>query len=188
MRALLHETAALTDADLLLVFWSGHGTTDANGSQYLLTADETAWPGVSLDELLRRFRSPQVGTCEEQFWFIDACTTARAPGQEEVRPEPPTPGDVLPGLRYPRRRQYVYMASGPEDHAVEEPGRGGLFSLQLIEALREVRPWDADAPSALYEMVRERIARQRGDGRTRQTPVFVHYGGQRPPDDSAGRR
>lgn len=79
------------------------------------------------------------------------------------------------------------MASGPENGAVEEPGRGGLFSLQLIEALREVRPWDADAPSTLYETMRERIARQRERGRTRQTPMFVHYGGQRPRGDSAGR-
>ncbi|MFB9593644.1 SAV_2336 N-terminal domain-related protein [Streptomyces racemochromogenes] len=188
-RALLRETAARADADLLLVFWSGHGTTDANGAQYLLTADDAYGPGVSLTDLLRRFRSPEVSTCEEQFWFIDACATAWPAVEEEaaaVLPDPLPPRD-LSSRPHPLRRQYVYMASGPENDAVEEAGRGGLFSLQLIEALREVRPWDADAPSALYETLRERVARQRGRGRTRQTPVFVHYGGQRPPDDPAGR-
>lgn len=177
LAALLLETAVRVDADLLLVFWSGHGFTDGeDGSQYLLTADATGERVVSLTDLLSRFRSDAVRACDNQFWFIDACATPRDHVVEEALVTPPTPF----GRTVAYRRQHVYMASGPENDAVLEPGRGGLFSLQLREALREAPPWDRDAEYALHGELLRRFAELRDAGRTDQEPRLLHFGEQGP--------
>ncbi|MFJ3880175.1 SAV_2336 N-terminal domain-related protein [Streptomyces sp. NPDC090077] len=176
--ALFGETAARSDADVLLVFWSGHGYTDEQGS-YLGTSDAPAWAGVSLTNLLRRFRSPEGSTCDEQFWFIDACASPRSPFAEDADTTGATDPAGPYGLR-PGRHQHVYMASGPENDAIEVPGQGGLFSLQLLEVLHEVSPWDEDTPFTLAAKLRERFAELRRRGRTRQTPTYTRYGAPRP--------
>lgn len=144
MTALLRETAERTDADLLLVFWSGHGFTDADGSQYLQAADDTDGRSVSLTNLLTRFRSREVSTCDEQFWFIDACaTTPRAdggeapvtPGEPCRSPGSPPPPARLHGVRAGERRDRTTGTGRP----VLPPADGGAPRGRALGRGRVVR-------------------------------------------------
>ncbi|MGW6884660.1 SAV_2336 N-terminal domain-related protein [Streptomyces goshikiensis] len=169
---LFREVAGSTGADLLLVFWSGHGFTDHSGARHLLTADEREGRHLHLEQALEAFRSDAVRSCDRQLWFIDACA---GPAVEEA--------DPLPLLSLPEghpvaaRSQAVYLASSPGDlAAVDLRRRGGLFSLELLEVFRETAPWDFADPYALHEELRSRFDELREQGRTRQAPMFQWYG------------
>jgi hypothetical protein len=178
MRVLFEETAVRSNVDDLLVFWSGHGFTDAAQSQYLLTADGIDGPFLSLSEVLRAFRTDVARSCRRQFWFIDVCG---GPYRFTSHPPPPVGPQVPRGSHVTTHHQSVYLASGLADDAVEIRGLGGLFSLQLVEVLRETAPWDVADPRELHEELTRRFGELRGLGRTRQVPHFEVSGDEPPP-------
>ncbi|MBT1185017.1 hypothetical protein HET69_13565 [Streptomyces sp. CJ_13] len=168
---LFREVAGSAGADLLLVFWSGHGFADDSGSQHLLTADGSEGPHLHLEQALEAFRSDAVRACDRQLWFIDACA---GPGIEEAEPHPTVP--VPTGRPVAARSQAVYLASAPGGSAaIELRSRGGLFSLELLEVFRETAPWDFTDPYALHEELSRRFGEVREPGRTRQAPMFQRY-------------
>ncbi|GAA0544722.1 hypothetical protein [Streptomyces mordarskii] len=61
---LLQEELTTLEADLLWVFWSGHGLIDTNGEHVLLLADSTPLTkrGVGVDSLQRALQSKRVGS------------------------------------------------------------------------------------------------------------------------------
>ncbi|MFI1338432.1 hypothetical protein ACH4U7_51995 [Streptomyces sp. NPDC020845] len=61
---LLQEELTTLEADLLWVFWSGHGLIDTNGEHVLLLADSTPLTkrGVGVDSLQRALQSQRVGS------------------------------------------------------------------------------------------------------------------------------
>ncbi|MFD9414807.1 SAV_2336 N-terminal domain-related protein [Streptomyces goshikiensis] len=168
---LFREASGSVGADLLLVFWSGHGFTDHSGSRYLMTADGSEGLYLHLGQALAAFRSDAVPSCDRQLWFIDACA---GPAIEEAEPLPALP--VPTGRPVAARSQAVYLASSPGDlAAVELRRRGGLFSLELLEVFRETAPWDFADPYALHEEFSRRFDELREQGRTRQAPMFQRH-------------
>ncbi|MGE7387212.1 SAV_2336 N-terminal domain-related protein [Streptomyces sp. NPDC004126] len=176
MNALFQETAARTDAELLLIFWSGHGFTGPDDLPCLLTTDDTVGRGISVSGLLRRFRLPEVSTCGRQLWFIDVGVTLRRPGTEEESPEPLVP-HAPHGRPGPGSGQNLYMARVPEREQGELPREGGVLLRELPELFREVTPWDEALPSALGERLRERFAELGYLGRPRRPRLIVDVTG-----------
>ncbi|MFG2716145.1 SAV_2336 N-terminal domain-related protein [Streptomyces goshikiensis] len=171
VEGLFREASGSAGADLLLVFWSGHGFTDHSGSRYLMTADGSEGLYLHLGQALGAFRSDAVPSCDRQLWFIDACA---GPAVEEAEPLPALP--VPTGRPVAARSQAVYVASSPGDlAAVELRRRGGLFSLELLGVFRETAPWDFADPYALHEELSRRFDELREQGRTRQAPMFQRY-------------
>ncbi|MFG2415023.1 SAV_2336 N-terminal domain-related protein [Streptomyces goshikiensis] len=168
---LFREVAGGTGADLLLVFWSGHGFTDHSGARHLLTADGREGRHLHLEQALEAFRSDAVRSCDRQLWFIDACA---GPAVEEA--DPPPLLSVPEGRPVAARSQAVYLASSPGDLAAVDLRRhGGLFSLELLEVFRATAPWDFADPYALHEELSSRFDEMREQGRTRQAPMFQRY-------------
>ncbi|MFI8822658.1 caspase family protein [Streptomyces sp. NPDC053431] len=123
------------EGDLLWVFWGGHGVTDPQGHRRLFYAD--AGPddrrNLDLDAWLAAFTTDLVPGFQRQIWVVDSCQTF----VEDLGFARSLPAEVPPGGdRLPGREQFVLLASGPGQRAVNDPVRQtGAFSLAVLEAL-----------------------------------------------------
>jgi hypothetical protein len=123
------------DGDLLWVFWGGHGVTDPQGHRRLFYADAAADDrrNLDLDAWLNAFTTDLLPGFRRQIWLVDSCQTfVEDLGFARSLPaELPPGGDRLPG-----REQFVLLASGPGQRAVNDPARQtGVFSRAALAAL-----------------------------------------------------
>ncbi|MFE7581325.1 caspase family protein [Streptomyces gardneri] len=123
------------EGDLLWVFWGGHGVTDPQGHRRLFYAD--AGPddrrNLDLDAWLTAFTTDLLPGFRRQIWLVDSCQTfVEDLGFARSLPtELPSGGARLPG-----REQFVLLASGPGQRAVNDPVRQtGAFSRTVLAAL-----------------------------------------------------
>ncbi|MFE1902468.1 caspase family protein [Streptomyces gardneri] len=123
------------EGDLLWVFWGGHGVTDPQGHRRLFYAD--AGPddrrNLDLDAWLTAFTTDLLPGFRRQIWLVDSCQTfVEDLGFARSLPsELPSGGERLPG-----REQFVLLASGPGQRAVNDPVRQtGAFSRAVLAAL-----------------------------------------------------
>jgi hypothetical protein len=130
------DTIANCDADLLWVFWGGHGVTDAQGASLLLLegSDPRRLRALPVSNLVRTL----LGTSEEGTRIdrvavvLDACQTQLRPGEGNPVPRPITGTVELD----PDRGLFLLQACAP-GQAAHNPERSGLFSRRFLHELEQ---------------------------------------------------
>ncbi|MFG2605597.1 caspase family protein [Streptomyces sp. NPDC048514] len=157
------------DGDLLWMFWGGHGVTDPHGHRRLFYADAAADDkrNLDLDAWLTAFTTDLLPGFRRQIWLVDSCQTfVEDLGFTRSLPaELPPGGDRLTG-----REQFVLLASGPGQRAVNDPaGQSGAFSRAALAALAAADGphWPPDM-SAVAQTVIGRFA----EGEQRPTSLW----------------
>lgn len=156
-------------ADLFLLFWSGHGFVSTDGTRRLFTADAIDGDrrNVDLSDLMAALRTDRYPGLKRQALFIDTC--ANYVSVPSVTP----PHNSLPrGVDLPGREQFALMAGASGEYAkslgVE---KSGLFSRELMTALPLEGPWPPDLP-AVGQLLAERFIGLRREGKAKQTPTL----------------
>ncbi|MEU0003453.1 caspase family protein [Streptomyces sp. NPDC006314] len=157
------------DGDLLWVFWGGHGVTDPQGHRRLFYADaaDDDKRNLDLDAWLNAFTTDLLPGFRRQIWLVDSCQTfVEDLGFARSLPaELPPGGDRLPG-----REQFVLLASGPGQRAVNDPTRQtGAFSRAALAALAAAD--GADWPPGM-SAVAETVIGQFTEGAQRPTSLW----------------
>ncbi|MFI1379850.1 hypothetical protein [Embleya sp. NPDC020886] len=128
------DTVAKRDADLLWVFWGGHGVTDSQGAAVLLSADSDPrrLRGIPVGNLVRTLlgTSDRVARTARVVVVLDACQTQLRPGQGNLVPRPIAGSVELD----PERGLFLLQACAP-GQAAHNPERSGLFSHRFLDAL-----------------------------------------------------
>ena len=155
------------DADLLYVFWGGHGIADDADRRYLFYADTTentlnyhfdVPSGLRLLASYRHF--------PKQIVYIDACAN--------LKPQWKLGANEFP-LRAPNAKQSAFFAASIGQRAANnDVERSGKFSQALRAALAEVEADDPTWPPSPTLVIQKLRMRFRDD-RT-QMPVFLDAG------------
>jgi hypothetical protein len=125
------------DADLLLVFWCGHGVMNESGERALFTSDATEkWPNnLSVDEMLKYLRSDAVRSLKRQFLLIDSCANF-VQGMNRMEKLPHStfpsadPGQVTQQFSF-------FSASQGQIAEFDKIERQAIFSETVLEWLEE---------------------------------------------------
>ncbi|MFI7497595.1 caspase family protein [Streptomyces sp. NPDC049687] len=161
------------DGDLLWVFWGGHGVTDPQGHRRLFYADAAADDrrNLDLDAWLTAFTTDLLPGFRRQVWLVDSCQTfVEDLGFARALPSELPPG----GDRLPAREQFVLLASGPGQRAVNDPARQtGAFSRAALAALAATDGgcWPPD-----MNVVAETVIGQFNEGAQRPTSLWYRSG------------
>jgi len=108
------------DADIVLLYFSGHGYVNETGG-YIVTPDgQTNDPGISMDEILNQANQSDIKT---KIIILDCCN-AGAIG---------LPAN-LPGTSFLRKGMIILTSSREKEPAKETDGHG-IFTSLLIDAL-----------------------------------------------------
>jgi hypothetical protein len=171
-------------ADLLWLFWAGHGvlTRDDRLRLFFSDASNDDKRNLDLHSLLTALRSDRYAGLPRQIGVVDACQTYadRLQLATTLPDETPPYGQPLPG-----REQFVLYAASPGQVAVNLSSvRAGLFSQAVMEELAAAGgdgwPPDMDLVAAGLD---RRFSELRAAGRARQTPTSFRWrpwaGGER---------
>jgi len=163
VRVSIHETllAAGRD-DLVLLYYSGHGKPNLNGSLHLTTSDTTLKLLAATSVPVASIRdSINESSCRRIFLILDCCFSGSA-GQAFLK------GGVEDQLQLVARGSGIYMmsASTASETAEEKEGdRFSLFTKHLIDGLeRGVADQDGDGvvtADELYRHVRGAVLAER---------------------------
>ncbi|WP_406299933.1 caspase family protein [Embleya sp. NBC_00888] len=136
---LFQDIIAKCDADLLWVFWGGHGVTDDQGASMLLLEDSQPHRlrGLPVANLVRTLlgTSNQGRRIARVAVVLDACQTQLRPGQGNLVPRPITGTVELD----PDRGLFLLQACAP-GQAAHNPQRSGLFSRRFLDRIEQVEP------------------------------------------------
>jgi hypothetical protein len=172
-------TEASFAADLLYLFWGGHGVMQADRKRYLFCANAAEHNKLvlDLDEILRMLRSRHRPRIKYQIGLIDACANYF----EEMRHHLSlSQAGLSVGDPDKQVRQFVlYSAASGERAENKDVRKTGAFSEAVLEVLKspEQSPatvWPPDM-NGLTERVKARFDELRAAGRASQTPVFYQW-------------
>ena len=119
----------------LVFFFSGHGTEDAAGKQYLapyeIDLDRLERTGVSIEEIVQKLKTSSI---PRKVLLIDACREPKIPPGTKGPPVPPPP---FFSKYLSARGLLTFYASSPGTPSYEDLKLGhGIFSKYLIDGLR----------------------------------------------------
>ena len=119
----------------LVFFFSGHGTEDAAGKQYLapyeIDLDRLERTGVSIEEIVQKLKTSSI---PRKVLLIDACREPKIPPGTKGPPVPPPP---YFSKYLSARGLLTFYASSPGTPSYEDLKLGhGIFSKYLIDGLR----------------------------------------------------
>jgi WD40 repeat protein len=143
-------TQSVTDRDVGMIFFAGHGAVDNNQEFYFLAADSrlddlshTAISGKEIKAALKSLRGSPV-------LFLDACHAGAVGGE---RFSPYNTADVVNGFSFFAPRALIYVSSKGAEPSREDPAWGnGAFTHALLDALKGGADYNHDgkiSPSAL---------------------------------------
>ncbi|GHJ37776.1 caspase family protein [Streptomyces sp. TS71-3] len=157
------------EGDLLWVFWGGHGVTDPQGHRRLFYADASTDDrrNLDLDAWLTAATTDLLPGFQRQIWLVDSCQTF----VEDLGFARSLPGELPPGGdRLPGREQFVLLASGPGQRAVNDPARQtGAFSRAALAALAAA---DGEDWPPRMSAVAETVIRKFREGAQRPTSLW----------------
>ncbi|QIG47203.1 hypothetical protein G5V57_05315 [Nordella sp. HKS 07] len=146
------EKLAKVAADLIIIFWAGHGVThreDDHTGHRLFFADATIEQkrNLYLDNLLASFKTSAFANCRRQIVIVDACSL-----HEEDLQYAGIPTSKRPLGRSKKNSQFVFLAARPGQPAKNLGLQGrGLFSTHVIDAMSDSELLDSilsDPPNA----------------------------------------
>lgn len=162
-------------ADLLLVYWGGHGWLTQDGQRRLFVSDTTEknLRNMDLNDQLTAMRTNLFSGTRKQVFVIDACANyaigmAVTPPSTQV-----AKGTVLPGIE-----QFVLLAARPGDLAKnDDTQQTGVYTRELLKELNSLplkENWSEQLPQ-ISSRLQSRFDELRAQGRTRQTPVYFWF-------------
>ncbi|MBC7882746.1 MAG: caspase family protein [Anaerolineae bacterium] len=162
-------------ADLLLVYWGGHGWLTQDGQRRLFVSDTTEknLRNMDLNDQLTAMRTNLFSGTRKQVFVVDACANyaigmAVTPPSTQV-----AKGTVLPGIE-----QFVLLAARPGDLAKnDDTQQTGVYTRELLKELNSLPPaenWSEQLPQ-ISSRLQSRFDELRAQGRTRQTPVYLWH-------------
>ncbi|MEV4516087.1 hypothetical protein AB0K00_44895 [Dactylosporangium sp. NPDC049525] len=159
--------------DLLIVFWGGHGVVDGDGNRRLFAGDATRGDkrNLDFDSLCQALLTPYFPAHRRQLLLVDACQNLTSDLQFVPRlPRQTFPDE--PGLVH-GREQHVLFAASPGEAALNDSVRQtGVFSRELLAALRASTTWPPDA-GELADLLQQRFEALRTAGVTEQRPAYL---------------
>lgn len=164
----LFDNLTTVQAELLVVYWSGHGVSTRLHGRRLFFSDASANHPANIDvaALLEALKSDRFPRLRKQVIFVDAC--ANFLGFEEGAL--PT-GQVAYGKPVPTQ-QFVLYSAGRGDKAVNLPDEcTGLFTRELMATLRQHPGWPPDLQAVARDLG-HRFQELRRLGDAQQTPAF----------------
>lgn len=180
-------TSDLTQGDLFLFFFAGHGYTDKNAQRRLACKGDTKFriqigaDGIGLDEL-KEITNP--AGCRRIF-ILDACqvmVSSRRAGDGETCRDPFTKRDVEAVSRIAKRSDnelcapIIVINSCSNGEVAYEFDGHGLFTHALLDVVKNVYSSDVVFNREFVERVNERMQKA-NKGRYSQTPQY--YGDEK---------
>jgi hypothetical protein len=129
------KTISHSQAEVLLVFWAGHGLISAE-HQCLMLADATYadMACYRVDNLRASFANENCLGFAQQIFLFDTCRSFH------TKPGDPPPGLALPVGPPSARRQFLFFASQEGQAAINlGPEQCGLFTKVLLEQLQRAQ-------------------------------------------------
>jgi hypothetical protein len=131
----------------LIVFWSGHGVVEPDGTWQFICSDYTmdglANRVFSATNFLRHLRSAVFSKFSEQIFFADTCSAySRIPVYADKS---------VPATIYRKTRQFVVHAR-PEGEYARGEDDGGIFTEALLQTLNSFHDWPE--PEVLVKSLR----------------------------------
>jgi WD40 repeat protein len=194
LRGLEWLKAEMTQHDVGIFFYAGHGTKDANGLFYLVPADcgpdDVGVAGISADQIKRCCQA----TPGRLLLLLDACHTG-ALGGDKRRGVGGLTDDLLRDLVTDDYGVIVMCSSMGREESQEQDSWGhGAFTKALIEGLQGAADYDRDGTVYLNELdlyVTERVKTLTGGKQhpvtekpttIRSFPLAKPWSGLKPPD------
>ena len=162
------------DYELLLVYWSGHGTLTLDQRHHLLTGDASGEDILTheVGKLESFLKTDQVGASPEalvhQVFFFDVCSDYAELNEssEKFGSRLISASFAAGGKPVPARGQFVIRATGPGFRAENRDERG-VFSRELLRFLKaSPREKGWPEPMACVQGVQQSLCdwRQKGEG------------------------
>ncbi len=162
-------------ADLLLVYWGGHGWLTQDGQRRLFVADSTEknLRNIDLNDQLAAMRTSLFSVIRRQVFVVDACANY-AVGMAVTPPSTQVAkGTTLAGID-----QCILLAARPGDLARnDDTQRTGVYTRELLQELNSLPPeenWPEQLPQ-ISSHLQSRFDELRAQGQTRQTPVYFWF-------------
>lgn len=159
------------DADLLLLFWCGHGLMDERRQRVVFTADavEGNLRHLRVTDMVELFASTAAPYLGEQVLLIDACATFSATAH--LNSAPARIGLPI-GDPVDKRQFALFAAAQGQRAAANATARSTAFSAPTLEWL-ETQPGVGFQVGALTAHVKGHFQRLREEGVTLQRPVHL---------------
>lgn len=160
-------------AELLLIFWAGHGVISRDRHCLLLSeATNTDQVNYSLENIRYSFSSSNCSGFPQQIFLLDTCRSFHC------RPADPPPSIELPSGAPSRRSQFIFSASQQGEAAINLGSEQcGLFTKMLLDRLRgapeDIKIWPPDM-EAIAQAVQDDFRERNGMAASvSQTPVYT---------------
>ncbi len=161
-------------ADLLLVFWSGHGVVTSDGKRRLFTCDaeDLNRRNLDLDDLLLTLRTTTFAALKQQAFFIDTCANSVHNLQTSL------PTSTLPRTapQYSAEQFSLFAAALGQFALNLSAQRTGLFFDELLKVWNQEPEdvWPPDFEATAQALV-QRFTDLRREGKTEQAPVVLQF-------------
>ena len=172
VRQVVTEQLPAKDGDLLVLFWSGHGTLDRRKERRLFCANAAANAkyNINVTDLLAALSDKDFTGLREQVVIIDAC--ANFVHEMKLRRQEPESGLALGKTRAVSQDVLLAAAQG-EKASLEKKVSSGRFGRMVADWLEEHAP---ELPPAMDELAAAVVAgfeKLREDGVTAQHPMRI---------------
>lgn len=164
-----------TRAELLVLFWAGHGVITLEDERRLYTSDATSdnKRNVDLNSLLETLRSDAYRDLQRQAIIVDACANYIQGGASSL-PQRKYRG----GMGVAGREQFALYAGSPGEYAINLGSqKSGMFSRELMNIIsteKSIEGWPSRL-TLVADGLAERFTKLRQEGKTQQTPATFWF-------------
>lgn len=150
--------------DVVMVFFSGHGTVENDRSYFLTYNAKYTRQGLPMSEISYFIESMRKKECSV-YLFMDACYSGMMPLERSKGPVKDIPSKAV---------TVGYYSCAKDEHSIERTDlENGVFTYAIKDGLKELTV-DQITIYKLYNYIRERVA---DDTHDRQNPSMHYLGG-----------